>query len=325
MSGGVLLQAVVSGLAVGAVYALVALGFTLVWSLTRVLALAHGDLVVASVLVAVLAVVGRTPVAVPPGVGTSVALVVLALAVGVGLSLLSYVVAIRPFLDRAHRSADVVGWVAGGVTAGLVIRTGLALALPAAAYAVPDPLHLESLTATGSVGLPGGGTVAVRVFPVLGIALVVAAAAQWFVLRSATGRALRSVAEDVEAAMLCGVPVERLVLIAFGLAGLFAGVAGVLYAPGRSVGVDDGVLLGLAGAAAALLGRLGSPAGAVAGGLVLGVAQQVVGAAAASGRRLGRGRPAGRPRRRRHGPSRGAALGSPGAGRVSGLGVGGRG
>ena len=59
MTGGVLLQAVISGLSVGAVYGLVGLGFTLVWSLTRVLALAHGDVVVASVLIAVLAVIGR--------------------------------------------------------------------------------------------------------------------------------------------------------------------------------------------------------------------------------------------------------------------------
>src|SRR3954453_5110629 len=140
MSGGVLLQALVSGLSVGAVYGLVGVGFTLVWSLTRVLALAHGDIVVGSVLLAVLAVVGRTPVALSPGVGHSVALVVLTLAIGLALSVLSYVVAVRPFLDRRHRSEDVMGWVAGGVTAGLVIRTSVALALPPAPYARPDPV-----------------------------------------------------------------------------------------------------------------------------------------------------------------------------------------
>ena len=278
MSGGVLLQAVVSGLSIGAIYGLVGLGFTLVWSLTRVLALAHGDIVVGSVLLAVLAVVGKTPVALSPGVGHSVGLVLVCLAAGVVLSLLSYVVAVRPFLDRGHRSEDVLGWVAGGVTAGLVVRTALGLALPAAAYAVPDPLHLDGLTTTGSVRLPGGGTVAVRAFAVLAVALVVAAAADWFVRSSRVGRGMRAVADDVEAASACGVPVGRVVLVAFGLAGLLAAVAGLLDAPGRSVAVDSGVTLGLAGAAAALLGRLGSPRGAVAGGLALGVAQQVVGA-----------------------------------------------
>jgi branched-subunit amino acid ABC-type transport system permease component len=278
MSGGVLLQAVVSGLALGAVYGVVAIGFTVVWSLTRVLALAHGDTVVAAVLVAVIVVVGRTPVAGSTSAGASIALVLLALAVGVLLSLAAYAVAVRPFLDAAHRSADVTGWVAGTVTAGLVIRTALALALPAAAYAVPDPLHLDDLTDSGALSLPGGGTVSVRALPVLGIALAVSVAAGWFLRASRAGRGMRAVADDVDAAALCGVPVERAVVTAFALAGLLAGVAGLLEAPGRSVAVDSGVLLGLAGAAAALLGRLGSPSGAIAGGLALGVAQQVVAA-----------------------------------------------
>lgn len=278
MTWGVLLQAVVSGLSLGAVYGLVGVGFTLVWSLTRVLAFAHGDLVIGAVLLAVITIIGRTPVALAPGLGSSIGLVLLTLTAGVLLSLAAYAVAVRPFLDRGHRAEDTLGWVAGGVTAGLVIRTGLGLALPAAAYAVPDPLHLDGFTATGSVGLPGGGTVAVRSFAVLAVGLLVAAAADRFVGSSRAGRAMRAVADDVDAAGLCGVPVGRAVLTAFGLAGLLAAVAGLLDAPGHAVAVDSGVTLGLAGAAAALLGRLGSPRGAVAGGLVLGVAQQVVGA-----------------------------------------------
>jgi branched-chain amino acid transport system permease protein len=276
MSGGVLLQAVISGLSIGAVYGLVGLGFTLVWSLTRVLALAHGDVVVASVLIAVLIIVGRTPVASSPDVGRSVLLVVLALAVGVLLAVLVYVVAVRPFLDRSHRSEDVLGWVAGGVTAGLVMRTALGLALPAAAYAVPDPLHLDRITSSGLVHLSGGATVTVRSFAVFGVAVVVAVVTDRFIRTARTGRGMRAVAEDVDAAALCGVDVERVVLAAFAIAGFLAAVAALLDAPGHTVAVDNGALLGLAGAAAALLGRLGSPRGALAGGLVLGVAQQLV-------------------------------------------------
>lgn len=273
---GVVLQAVISGLSVGAVYGLVGLGFTLVWSLTRVLALAHGDVVVASVLIAVLAVVGRTPVASSPGVGHSLLLVVLTLVAGVVLAVVSYVVVVRPFLDRRHRSADVLGWVAGTVTAGLVIRTALGLALPAAAYAVPDPLHLDGLTSSGVVDLPGGTTVTVRTFAVFAVAVVVAIATDHFIRRSRLGRGMRAVADDVDAASLCGVNVERVVVAAFVLAGLLAAVAALLDSPAHAVAVDSGALLGLAGAAAALLGGLGSPRGALLGGLALGVAQQLV-------------------------------------------------
>lgn len=276
MGGGVLLQAVLSGLAAGAVIALVAVGFTLVWSLTRVLALAHGDLVVAAALTAVLVVVGRTPVAISLDLLRSIAVVVVAVILGVGLSVLAYAVTVRPFLDRSHRSEDVLGWVAGGVTAGLVVRTALGLALPAAAYAVPDPFHLDTLTSSGSVALPGGGTVGVRIFPVLAAALLIAAGADLFITRSRLGRGMRAVADDVDAASLCGIPLERTVVAAFALAGLLAAAAGLLDAPGRSVAVDSGALLGISGAAAAVLGRLGSPRGAVAGGLALGVGQQLL-------------------------------------------------
>ena len=276
MNGGVLLQAVISGLSVGAIYGLVGLGFTLVFSLTRVLALAHGDIVVGSALVAVLAVVGRTPVASSPGVGRSLALIVLALVAGVVLAVLSYLVAVRPFLDRSHRSEDVLGWVAGTVTAGLVLRTALGLALPAAAYAVPDPLHLDGLTSSGVVDLPGGTTVTVRSFAVFGVAIAVVVVTDWFIRASRLGRGMRAVADDVDAATVCGVNVERVVVAAFALAGLVAAVASLLDSPGHAVAVDSGALLGLSGAAAALLGRLGSPRGALLGGLVLGVAQQLV-------------------------------------------------
>ena len=252
------------------------MGFSLVWSLTRVLAFAHGDIVIGGVLLAVLAVVGSTPVAVSPGVVHSISLVVLTLVLGVALSVASYLVAVRPFLDRGHRGADVMGWVAGGVTAGLVIRTSVALALPAAAYVVPDPLHLDALTSSSVVSLPGGGVVAVRVFPVLAIAVVVALLTDRLLVHSRAGRALRAVADDPDAAVLCGVPVERTVLVAFGVAGLLAAVAALLVAPAGSVTVDRGVVLGLAGAAAAVMGRLGAPRDAVVGGLVIGVAQQLV-------------------------------------------------
>lgn len=275
MSGGLVLQAVVVGLSVGAVYGLVGVGFSLLWSLTRVIAFAHGDIVIGSVLLAVLAVIGTTPVAVSPDVARSIALVLLALAFGIALSVASYAVAIRPFLGRRHRADDLLGWVAGGVTAGLVIRTALGVALPAAAYAVPDPLHLDGFGSSGVVSLPDGGSVPVRVFPVLVVAAIVVVAADRLLVLSSIGRAIRSVADDPDTAAMCGVPIERTLLVAFAVAGFLAAVAGVLYVPSAAVSVDRGVVLGLAGAAAALLGRFGRPRDAVVGGLVLGVVQQL--------------------------------------------------
>src|SRR4051794_2413247 len=98
MSAAVAVQALLSGLSAGAAYGLVALGFSLVRRLTGVYALAHGDIVVTSVFLAVLVVLGAVPVASPPGGLPSVVLVLLAPTAGAVLSVLVYLAAVRPFL-----------------------------------------------------------------------------------------------------------------------------------------------------------------------------------------------------------------------------------
>jgi len=275
VDAGVLLQAALSGLAAGAVLGLVALGFTLVAGTVRVLHLAHGDLVVASVFTGVLGVLGRTPVAADLGPARAAAFALLVLGAGAGLSAAVALLAIRPALPdvATGRGGDVLGWVAGGVTAGLLLREVLGLLLPQERYAVPDPLRLDALTASGVVRLPGGGLLPARVPAVLVLGLLAGLLAERLLVRSRTGRALRAVADDPEAAALCGVPGRRVVLTAFVVAGLLAGLAGLLDAPGRALGVDDGVVLGLSGVAAALLGGLGSLRGAIAGGLAVGLLQ----------------------------------------------------
>jgi branched-chain amino acid transport system permease protein len=274
---GVLLQVVLAGLSTGAVLGLVALGFTLVAGTVRVLHLAHGDVVIAAVLAGVLGILGRTPVATTLGLGRSVTFVLLTLAAGTALAVLLAVVVVRPMLPDSvrGRSGDALGWVAGGVAAGLLLRAVLGLLLPQQGYAVPDPLRLAALTGDGLVHLPGGTALQVRVLGVLGLGLLTGLLAEAYLRRSRLGHALRAVADDPESAVLCGVDVRRAVLLAFAVAGLLAGVAGLLDAPGRAVSVDDGVVLGLSAMAAALLGGLGSLRGALLGGLAIGLAQSL--------------------------------------------------
>jgi branched-chain amino acid transport system permease protein len=265
---GVLLQVVLAGLSTGAVLGLVGLGFSLVAGTSRVLPLAHGDVVVAAVFTGLLVVLGRTPVAEDLDGLQSVGFALLVLLAGAVLSGLVALVVVRPYRDSP------LGWVAGAVAAGLLMRALLGLALPGQGYAVPDPLHLDSFTADGLLHLPGGTTLPVRTLGVLVVGLVVGLAAERLLVRSRFGRSLRAVADDPDAAALCGVDPGRVLLLAFLAAGVLAGLAGLLDAPGHAVSVDDGVVLGLAGIAAAVLGGLGSLRGALVGGLVLGVASQ---------------------------------------------------
>lgn len=279
MDAGVLLQAALSGLASGAVLGLVALGFTLVAGTVRVLHLAHGDVVVAAVFIGVLGVLGTTPVAAALAPAPALGFALLVLGSGALLSAVLAVLAVRPHLPdaAAGRPGDVLGWVAGGVAGGLLLREVLGLLLPQEGYAVPDPLRLDALTASGVLALPGGQALPARVPAVLALALAAGLLTERLLVRSRFGRALRAVADDPDAAALCGVPARRVVLQAFVLAGLLAGLAGLLDAPGRtSLSVDDGVVLGLAGIAAALVGGLGSARGALLGGLAVGLLQALV-------------------------------------------------
>ena len=277
MAPGVLLQAVVSGLAAGAVLGLVALGFTLVAGTVRVLHRAHGDLVVAAVFTGVLVVLGRTPVATSLAPLPALGFALLVLTAGAALSGAVGWFAVRPHLpdSATGRPADPLGWVAGLVAAGLLLRAVLGLLLPQEAYAVPDPLRLDSLTRSGVLTLPGGGVLPARVPAVLVLGLLAGLAAERWLVRSRFGHALRAYADDPDAAALVGIPGRRVVLLSFVAAGLLAGLAGLLDAPGAALGVDDGVVLGLTGIAAALLGGLGSLRGALAGGLVVGVVQSL--------------------------------------------------
>ncbi|MFN2537938.1 MAG: branched-chain amino acid ABC transporter permease [Mycobacteriales bacterium] len=268
MDLGVLLQVVLAGLSTGAVLGLVGLGFTLVAGTVRVLPFAHGDVVVAAVFTGVLAVLGRAPVAQDLGTLDSVGFALLVLAAGAVLSGLVAVVVVRPYRDQP------LGWVAGGVAAGLLLRAVLGLLLPGQGYAVPDPLHLDALVADGLLHLPGGTTLPVRTLGVLVLGLAVGIAAEMLLVRGRFGRSLRAVADDPDAAALCGVDPARVLLLAFVTAGLLAGLAGMLDAPSHAVSVDDGVVLGLEGVAAAVVGGLGSLRGALVGGLTVGVLQQ---------------------------------------------------
>ena len=279
MSLPVAVQALVTGLATGAAYGLIALGFALVHRLTRVLALAHGDIVTGAVFVAVLAVIGTTPIAAPLGAGSTLALLVIALAAGAALSVAVYALALRPFLPRTtdvpgfliRPSGDVLGWVAGGLAAGLLVRELLGLPFAQQAYALPDPLG-----SPGTLGLGGGITLPVRAIEVLVIGLAAGVAVERALEVTGAGAVMRAVSDDAGAAALLGIPTERVVLIAFALAGALAGLAGLLIAPQSPIGLQDGVLLGLKGMAAALLLKLGSLRHALAGGLIIGVLEAFI-------------------------------------------------
>src|SRR5437764_6564302 len=210
MSAGLLVQALVTGLAAGAAYALLGIGFALLYRLTGVLQLALGDMAGAAAFVALALVAGSSPR--PRGAATigfalaGVAAVALAGAAGGAL----YLGLLRPFVRR-H---STVGWVGMTVAVAFAIEGLLAAVFPAEGYVLPD-----LLPGAGSrpISVGGGAVLPVRVIWLLLIALALAGGTALWLHASRTGKAMRAIADDRSAAEVVGLPVDRLVTLAFAL------------------------------------------------------------------------------------------------------------
>lgn len=268
-----LLQAVLSGAAIGGGYALVAMGFALCWSLTRTFALAHGDIAVTAVLLVIAAVVGATPVAGTPSAPDSVLITLAVLALGAALGAASHALVVRPALSG--RRPEALTWAAGLLAVSIVLRAVIPAIFSGSGVSVPDALHL-SLGVGQPIALPGGGVVEVRSLAVIAVALAAAVGIDRLLAVSRWGREVRAVADDPGLARLCGIPADRRIALAFALTGVAAALAGLLVTPGQAVTTDSGVRLALAGAAAAVLIRAGSLRAAAVTAVGIGVAQQLI-------------------------------------------------
>lgn len=248
-------QVVISGLTVGAIYALIAIGFTIVFSTVRIVNFAHGEFVMAGgVLYAWLNIVHHVPVA---------AAIPLAVVGCVLLAWLAYELCLAG-MDKDNHIAQVM------VTLGLGITIkGLAQVFIGKDTQFPPPFTTGAPLALGSVSLSQQSIWIVGSLAVL-LGLL------WALLqKTRVGKGMRAVAINHYAAVLMGISPKRAAIIAFALAGLIGGMAGALLAPVASAHYDNGIFLGIKGFAGAILGGLGNPVGAVVGGLVLGLTESL--------------------------------------------------
>ena len=246
-----------SGLAEGAIVALAAVGFLLIYKATGVINFAQGDLITLGAYVAIWATQDLGFELVP---GYLFTLLVM-FAVGIALERLAYA-------PLRGRSVHVV--VIATLGAALVLRAFIGL------WQGTTPKFLESPVEGEVVGLFGANIAYQRVVIIVVTALVVLltiAVFQW----TQFGRELRATAADRETARLYGVPVTRLSMIAFGLSAALAGLAGILIAPLGSVDLTLGFNVMIAGFAAAIFGGFGSIGGVAIGGFAFGMVEQVFG------------------------------------------------
>ncbi|HEX7439203.1 MAG TPA: branched-chain amino acid ABC transporter permease [Caldimonas sp.] len=246
------LQYVASGLTAGAIYALVALGFSIIYNASRAINFAQGEFVMIGGMSAVTLVGAGLPLA------AAVPLAVLA-AVAVGLALEK--LAIEP-----ARKADTVTLIIITIGAALFLRGLAQLVWDKRVHALPAFSGDKPLQFLGATVLP-------QSLWVLGGAALAVAGLSWFFGRTLFGKAMRATAYNPLAARLVGINTRTVLFASFGLAAALGALGGVLIAPIAFTAYDSGIMLGLKGFAAAMLGGLGSFSGAVLGGLLLGLTE----------------------------------------------------
>jgi len=248
------LQLVVAGLSQGAVYALVAIGFVAIFTVGGVINLAQGEFVALGGLVAIWAVGGGLPM-------LAAAAVAVVIVVGVA-------VCVERLVVRPVRSMTTL--------TSIILTLGVSTALKAAMLLIWGPDSKGLAPITGGQYTVAGVTVRGQELWILAIVTVVSVAVYWFYDRTVTGKALRACAEQPVAARLVGISPGAASMLSFTLAGLLGALAGVLASPLYFTSWDSGLVLGLKGFVAATLGGLVSVPGAIFGGLLLGVLENLL-------------------------------------------------
>jgi branched-chain amino acid transport system permease protein len=277
------LQILLTGLAAGSVYGLLAIGHTLAYQLTGIVHFALGDLVGLGVFTALLVTAGSGPVTQASASNWRFAVALVAgVAVTAALSAATYRGIIHPFVARG----STIGWVAASVALAFAIQSLLRLVFTRPAYVFPDPLPFHRVGNDGIVSL-GGATFQVRVLFVIALGVILARAATAVVERTRFGRGLQAISQDADGARLVGIPLERHVSYALALVGALAVVIAVAAAPSGPFSVTTGSLLGVKGLVAAVVVGFVEPLRAFAAGLVLGVVEAAITSGEIAGRAIG--------------------------------------
>jgi branched-chain amino acid transport system permease protein len=249
-------QICLGGLVVGSIYALIALGFSLIYRVTGAINLSQGGFAI------IAAMIGHT---LSVDLGWSLlAAIPCAIVATVGAGLLIGQMTFVPGLERLS-NANVLMLTAGLLT---MIEGFVLVVWGSQPYALP-PFLGDAPAQLGPIRIP------TQAFWVFGSALV-CILGLWFLVNKTTfGRGLRACAENSDAARLMGINVPRMTLLSFGLATLIAAIAGVTIAPTTTLQFDTGSLFTISGFIAAVIGGITSFPGAILGGLFLGICTQL--------------------------------------------------
>ncbi|WP_404415372.1 branched-chain amino acid ABC transporter permease [Marinospirillum sp.] len=246
------LQYLFTGITIGATYALIALGFTLIYNASHVINFAQGEFL----MIGGMATVSLIGLGFPLPVAMLGA-ILLAAVMGIAL---------QRFAIAPAKQADPVTLIIITIGAAIFIRGIAQLVWGRGYHSMPNFSGNEPVNI-------GGAVVSTQTFWVLGVAAVLVVALVLFFTRTMIGKAILATSMNKVAARLVGIRTEMVLMLAFLLSAVLGSIAGIIVAPITFTSYDIGIILGLKGFVAASLGGLGSGMGAIVGGLLLGVVE----------------------------------------------------
>ena len=258
----------ISGLAQGSIYALIALGYTLVYGILLMINFAHGEVFMAGAFTAVFFAewFDNTGFLNSYPIPAILILILIAAAVSTAVAVLLERIAYRP-LRGAPRLVPLITAIGASFFLQYTFRGFYGSGFKS----YPTVEALSGVIEVGSISVP-----VVQIF-VFVAALVLMAGLYWLVEKSKVGKSMRAVSEDKEVAALMGINIDRVIVFTFAIGGALAGAAGVINGLYRPQGVNFfmGFIPGIKAFTAAVLGGIGSVPGAMLGGLFLGVIESI--------------------------------------------------
>lgn len=257
-AGSLFLQQLINGLSLGSVYALIALGYTMVYGIVKLINFAHGDILMLGAYSGyfVLRQFGTTPV------GMFLAFI-FAMVVCAVISIL-----IERFAYRPLRSAPRLNSLITAIAVSLILQNG-ARVLP---FIGPNPRQYPTMeTVNLNLGVVSISNIQLIVIALSAILMIVL---NYIINYTKTGKAMRAVSYDMQAASLMGISVNKTIAFTFALGAVLAAAGGVLYATAYpQIEPTMGTMPGLKAFVAAVLGGIGSVPGVMLGGYILGIAE----------------------------------------------------
>jgi len=264
---GNLAQQTVNGLSLGAIYALIALGYTMVYGVLRFINFAHGDVFMVGAFAGLYFHRWLKPIFTGwPAAASAIVILLLSMAFCALLGIVIEKVAYKPLRRRSRLTVLITS-----IGVSLLLSYGAQLLFGAA------PKGFPQLVANRTVSLPLGASVTVEQITVLVVTLLLLLALTFAVLRTRMGLAMRALSNNPTAAALMGVNNDAVISFTFGLGSALAGAAGIFFAMlYQAIDPFMGILPGIKAFVAAVLGGIGNIPGAALGGVLLGLLETLV-------------------------------------------------